>query len=198
MDASYPPFFENVVAEHIQEGLWMQKAIEGGEVPNGYIAEPEFWKFGWRWGFSKRARLADAADSNDACVAALEGVDALEWGAREKLFAELRDDASSRGEDWGLSDLLGYESSERAVRQSRARLRIIRAAARWRATGKVPDLPDPFGGRLLYEATGDGVRIWSRGEDGEDNGGAPRNGLDPWDIVIELKRPPASQDGADR
>ncbi|HUR38913.1 MAG TPA: hypothetical protein VM222_05445 [Planctomycetota bacterium] len=80
-------------------------------------------------------------------------------------------------------------SSERAMRERLAQLRLLRAGLRYRRTGELLDLDDPFGTKLRSAKSGDGMKFWSVGADGIDNGGVgeyrPRSGAD---IVLEARR----------
>jgi hypothetical protein len=61
-----------------------------------------------------------------------------------------------------------------------ARLRLLRSAAAYRATGGVLELVDPLGGKLLHKNENGKLKLWSVGTDGKDDGGAGS------DIVIEV------------
>lgn len=74
-----------------------------------------------------------------------------------------------------------------AHRAARALLRIVRAAAVYRATGEFPELDDPFGGKLLHRIENGKVKIWSVGKDGMDEGGhGTWNQPKAKDIVLEM------------
>ena len=80
-------------------------------------------------------------------------------------------------------------SSERMVRERLAQLRLLRLATRYRRTGELLDLGDPFDAKLKSAKSGDGMKLWSVGADGVDNGGTgewkPKAGAD---IVLEARR----------
>lgn len=57
------------------------------------------------------------------------------------------------------------------ARQFHARIRLVRAALVYRATGQVPALDDPFGTTLRWARDPGGLRLWSVGQDGVDGGG---------------------------
>jgi hypothetical protein len=65
-----------------------------------------------------------------------------------------------------------------------AKLRLLRAAAILLSTGTAPELADPFGGTLHYESSANGLKVWSLGQNGQDD-----NGVGGWndqdDIVLE-------------
>jgi hypothetical protein len=80
----------------------------------------------------------------------------------------------------------------RAHRQTLARLRLLRAAAIYRATGKISELEDPLGDKLRHSTDTVTMKFWSVGIDGTDHGGKGE-----WDspavpgttdIVIEVPR----------
>jgi hypothetical protein len=85
--------------------------------------------------------------------------------------------------------MVSLTGSNRAGRDKRAQLRLLRTAAQYRATGRLPDLDDPFGVRLLSSEQGGKVKVWSVGRDQVDDGGKgewkPNAGPD---IVLEFDR----------
>jgi hypothetical protein len=77
----------------------------------------------------------------------------------------------------------------RPVRERRAQLRLLRLAAHRKATGEVLALDDPFGTTLRHAVTPAGLKAWSVGEDGRDDGGAGDwEGRAGPDIVLEVPR----------
>jgi hypothetical protein len=63
-------------------------------------------------------------------------------------------------------------------------------AARYRATGELLELPDPFGDKLRNRLTDDALKLWSVGSEGKDHGGIGRFSLDGdgQDILLEVRR----------
>lgn len=57
------------------------------------------------------------------------------------------------------------------ARQRRAEVLLLRSAARYRGTGELPQLEDPFGDRLHHSESQDRMTFWSAGPDGNDDGG---------------------------
>src|SRR5262249_23615525 len=76
-----------------------------------------------------------------------------------------------------------------SFRECRAKLRLLRVAAHFRATGEVPDLDDPYGTKILSSRNGTHLKLWSVGADGIDDGGSgewrPSKGKD---IILEIER----------
>ncbi|HZE97282.1 MAG TPA: hypothetical protein VE981_09660 [Planctomycetota bacterium] len=83
----------------------------------------------------------------------------------------------------------GQASSERYIRDLLAQLRLLRVTTHYRRTGEQLVLPDSFGAQLMSAASGAGLKLWSIGADGVDNGGVGewRPKLGP-DIVLEARR----------
>jgi hypothetical protein len=65
-----------------------------------------------------------------------------------------------------------------------AGLRLLRVGARYRATGDVLPLKDPFGDKIRQTRTETRMRFWSLGADGVDHGGDPAR-----DLLIEVDHP---------
>jgi len=65
-----------------------------------------------------------------------------------------------------------------------ADLRILRIAARYRATGEVLPLKDPYGDAYRQTRTETRMKFWSVGLDGKDDGGDPDK-----DRVLEVDHP---------
>jgi hypothetical protein len=135
---------------------------------------------GWRFGFSQRIMIVDAADTYMGFLSPVIGES--RWphgGARpvEGPFGER--EACLRNPVLGIvfPTLSGPVDLER-----RAQLRLLRVAM-----GETAPLDDPFGGKIRS----DGGKVWSVGRDGMDDAGTgawvpPRKG----DIVLELRRKP--------
>jgi hypothetical protein len=80
-------------------------------------------------------------------------------------------------------------SSERPVRERLAQVRLLRVATRYRRTGEILYLDDPFDGKLKTAKSGEGLKIWSIGADGMDQGGKGTWKAQPGpDIVLEARR----------
>lgn len=75
---------------------------------------------------------------------------------------------------------LGWVELER-----KAEIRLLRAAARYPATGELIPIDDPFGGKLLFALAEADIKFWSLGNDGMDDGGTI-----PRDLVIQVERRP--------
>jgi len=79
--------------------------------------------------------------------------------------------------------------STKYARELRTELRLLQAAARWRATGQALDLADPFGDKLLHDEKDGTFRVWSVGPDGvDDHGDGEWKSGSGKDIVLQWKR----------
>jgi len=65
--------------------------------------------------------------------------------------------------------------------QRKAQLRLLRVAARYRATGELLPLKDPFGDQFRHAKGEHRTKFWSPGSDGRDDGGDAAK-----DLVIEV------------
>lgn len=102
------------------------------------------------------------------------------WADEARVLEEIR------GEIEDLKNPMLEDVEVEGSREARgilAVVRLLRMAARFRATGGLPDLDDPFGGRLSHAVEGGRARFWSRGRDGNDDGGTAVK-----DIVLEVTR----------
>ena len=149
--------------------------------------EASFW-IGWRYGFSDRLIAADAFEQ---LLEASKGMSAARRSPRPECLKAASEALSALMESRNpyLSAncyrfLHGVGSA-----QERARIRLLRVALHYRATGEILDLEDPFGGRLRHEVQGSRFKVWSVGPDGVDHGG-----IGGWsspsalDIVLEVER----------
>ena len=84
--------------------------------------------------------------------------------------------------------LPGLTSSHRAGRERRTHLRLLRVAARYRATGEILSLEDPFGTKLQTSETGGKLKVWGVGRDGVDDGGQGQWKIGNGDIVVEIEK----------
>lgn len=154
----------------------------------------------WRYGFSDRIVHAEAFDwwCEVAEGAAID--DTGSWGEVRAAHARLVQETGRQKNPLALFVPRRLHAASQ-VREWRAQLRLLRASARVLAGGRVPDLEDPFGVRLLHSEEAGRLRIWSVGPDGTDDGGDagaapswmrwPGPGSVPpsnKDIVIEVKK----------
>ena len=147
----------------------------------------------WRFGFSERLMIVDYFQSTLARNRLSAQSQGKPWKESQELQTEIwRQACDDRNPLTHL--LMGGKRSRPTrinhdfLRPTLARLRLVRMAAQYAATGKVPFLEDPFGDKLLSAQTGAEMRFWSIGGDGTDDGGIgewnPRVGQD---IVLKLQ-----------
>jgi hypothetical protein len=65
---------------------------------------------------------------------------------------------------------------------------ILRTAARFRGTGEILNLRDPFGENRIHSERDGRLRVWSVGKDGNDDGGSGEWKPQGKDIVLEIPR----------
>jgi hypothetical protein len=153
------------------------------------ILRAGFWTRG-RYAFSTRLMIVRSFDDLVEANEALARVASAPWTEERRIVTELK--ARYRHGSNPLSrSILAYADEDLASRPRRslARLRLLRIAAHYRATGEVLDLPDPFGDRLKHRVEGSRLQAWSIGAKQVDRDGAG-DFSEPGDrnIVIEVER----------
>jgi hypothetical protein len=157
----------------------------------------------WRYAFSRR--IADAEAFGRVVALAKKGA-AVQGQSRIDATEFMR---RLRNEERILADPLiqrGWRSRldvGAATRCTLARLRLLRVAVHYRATGEILELEDPLGKMLLHSINGNRLRVWTVWKDGVDDQGddAGVGWLKRWpfmgqgkpipyprDIVLEVER----------
>lgn len=144
----------------------------------------------WRYAFSQDLMVADASSWILLCVNVAVQLESKPWPEHLKEAETLR-----REMDKGRNPLAHYVNygnpwASSRVRHRRSQLRMLRVATRYWLDGSVTELPDPFGDKLRTIRTNTGLKVWSVGGDGIDNGG-----IGGWylsdqvpDIVLEISK----------
>lgn len=167
----------------VQERIYLGFCLSGN---GGADAAPAAGGPSWRHAFSSRLLLADLADRLDRRSANLVTAEAA--GSREVRKAieafqrEAHETAAPK-----LEGYFGAANTLEFVLLLKARLRLLRSGAHWKACGTKLMLQDPFGTTLSCRETPAGLRIWSVGRDGSDQGGVGtfRDGSD---VVVDVPR----------
>jgi hypothetical protein len=144
---------------------------------------------GWRFVFSERAMDADAFDRLLSSARQYSQTNSVGWQDAqelEKRVGEALLDSPANGRADGFSFLFTGLVRHRSCL---ARVRLLRAAARYLVTGQVLNYSDPFGGNLLHVQAGKSLKVWSVGPDGVDDGGdGDWDQSKGKDIVLEIHR----------
>jgi hypothetical protein len=143
----------------------------------------------WRYLLPTRLMLADAFEFYDRHVRRLLDSEKKSYLDMARNANQLyREREASKNpllySDGSVARELDWVGLERA-----AQFRLLRVAARYRATGEILQLNDPFGRDFIHSRTENRMRFWSLDRDGRDDGGEAGNGR--WDrtakdIVIEV------------
>ena len=143
----------------------------------------------WRAVFPKRLICADAYFTELDYLKQFAAADEKSWGTCQAVGSTTDLEIPKLRNPIARLTMVSLTGSNRAGREKRTHLRLLRAAAQYRATGRLPDLDDPFGVRLLSSEQGGKVKVWSVGRDQVDDGGKgewkPNAGPD---IVLEFDR----------
>jgi len=133
-----------------------QVELRGWGVPE----TPIDWHFGW----SLRFFLADGFLGADRICRDLDRRDGWPWPEARREWDAPRPASTERDNPIPSH----FESMEvpfdMSFRESLAKLRILRVAVRYRATGEILALQDPFGTSIQTRKTSSALRIWSAGD----------------------------------
>jgi hypothetical protein len=154
----------------------------------GLHADPEDQL--WRYGFSAHLMKAEAFDLIRGAVQRLHDADERTWAESRDLLKGLGAELAASRNPIVQTAPEEVLASDLAHRTQRARLRLLRLAARYKATGDLDDFDDPFGGKLQARRSEEALKAWSVGPEGSDHGGIGGFLLerDDRDIVIDVRR----------
>jgi hypothetical protein len=148
----------------------------------------------WQFAFSQKLLLSRYAELQYRMAEQVARGDESPWSDARRRTTEACDELAAarhpffdwKGNPGGRIDLV---PQHRAHLEYLAHFRLIRAAAGYLAEGKVPELDDPYGDKLRWAKAGAGVRLWSVGWDGVDQGGRGGwTGRNNPDIVLDVRR----------
>jgi hypothetical protein len=192
VDGGFPRRGHRVTLELVALGsllIYTGKTITPQAVGLGADPEASLWRFG----FSSRLMKADAFEKIADAVGRMSEADDGPWPESRDLLARLN--AELGGCPNPIARIAPDEilRSDVTHRGGRAQLRLIRTAARYRATGEILELEDPFGGKLRSRPDDDSIMLWSVGPQGRDHGGVgtfsvDAEGREEQDILLRLRR----------
>lgn len=135
----------------------------------------------WRFGFSDRLMAARAFEEALACAEEAEKVRSAPYARVARARGEIFQHLTSASNPLLRAQVRFLMDSDQILRASRARIRLLRLACALQA-GEALELEDPFGTTLRR----DGLKLWSLGRDGVDDGGAGEWSQTGKDIVLDL------------
>jgi hypothetical protein len=156
--------------------------------------EPSTWWMlarngGWRYGFSSQRMTLAAFEKRESYAQRTQNIDQMDFTTAKKETEAISAEAdSSENPMLRAVALPSLPKTLMKQRETRARLQLLRAGAGFLATGKVPEVTDPFGTNLFHAQDGAKVKIWSVGSDGRNDNGS--GGWTPGqpDMVLEITR----------
>jgi hypothetical protein len=173
--------FEFLEAEDLSGALRMNSRNN-----NYYGVHP--WE-GWKYGFSNRLMVANAIEEAMDYANAASQARNLPWREFSRIWDEMNKRMAESRNPVVREYVTRYAWVDVFARQVRARLRLLRVAVQFRATGEILDLEDPFGARLLHQGSGTHLTVWSLGKDGVDQGGSGQWKVDNGNnIVLDVER----------
>jgi len=183
--------FDKPALEDLDRGL---AVLEGSLPDHGQILKTESLLFGsladpsitGTWG-PQRFVFACAVEDGIRMMDRAAKTDAMPWGEAQKECQAMEAEMEA---SWNPIFKMATPSTTRThqtIRQRRAQIRMLRTAVHQRATGDLLDLDDPFGTKLKTAKSGTGLKVWSLGLNGIDDGGTGDWKGNEKDIVLELK-----------
>jgi len=188
-DQSFPRNGPIMVNESLFMGYTLLRCSGGADL-SALLGSGASGLYYWRYGFSARLAFASAFEQMHEMNQRAVASDDLPWPEEEKLISDLKQEVRSSKNPIVQMASPGTHHNGLYVRERKAQLRLLRAAAIWRTTGTCPEIDDPFGKKLLHSDKDGVLRVWSVGRDGSDHGAVgsfkPEAGKD---ILLEWKRP---------
>lgn len=155
---------------------------------NRFRANP-FDHLHWRYGFSRRLAEASAFERSLAWARLAAEAETQSWHAEGKAWRRILDEREASNGNVLVGFLMNREFlASSHQRTNKARIRLVRMASRFLATGEIVELDDPFGSRMGRQSREGKMAFWSIGEGGLDQEGKERGGLDRWAIRLEVGR----------
>jgi hypothetical protein len=193
LDRDFPSFHDSVKRDLLSYG----RLVESGGYSEAVeslcrarsVEPPGAWTYRvWRYGFSRRLMEADAVACEVSWFRRSAAAEQGSWALEREIVARNVAAAEALVARTGNGVLWRGWGGNRARREVRAQLRLIRTAFQDPATGEAVLLDDPFGGKIRTARTGSARLIWSAGKDGIDDGGTGEWRPVGRDIVLELRR----------
>jgi hypothetical protein len=186
LDREFPRVGPALINESLMGGIG---ALEGADSlsPQHILAHAR--AVGLKNGLSMRAVYADAFKEIHDHMRRAENLDRETFANASKETARIEAEVARSANPVVRMAFPSVSRSFIVNREALAHLRLVRAAAVFRVTGKVPELDDPFGGKLFHKIENGKVKIWSVGSDGTDHGGRGAwSGPRIEDIVLEMPK----------
>jgi hypothetical protein len=184
MDENFPALGPTLTNET------MTFAVDSERADSEYSFDEKMRVGAWRYGFSFQRMVLEGFEKTDAFDQRFRLMDQLHFTAARKEAEQMRAEVQASGNPLvRQGHIPSLTKTLTGNREARARLRLLRAATAFLATGETPSLTDPLGGDLFYSEAGGKLKIWSLGRDGEN-----QNGRGSWksvpgeDLVLEISR----------
>jgi hypothetical protein len=163
LDSTYPSAVPLWTNELLVLGYDLKKA-GGGSLGGSSVRASGLW----RYGLSTRIAAADAFLRSEEMVKI--------WMEQERRSWDPQQDPRQFNAQAPVNPFFDHALNRFMVGTGTCRfglvpLRLLRVAARFRATGEWLDLDDPLGDKLHHTIDGNRLKAWSVGPDGKDDGG---------------------------
>jgi hypothetical protein len=194
LESALPTFGEGMLNDTMMRGFRVLRTKTSEALLEEYGVHDKKLS-AWRQGFSDKLMMVKSYEIALRAAERMAEGDARSWSEARAATRDACLGIMSSGnpiatmEWWDSRSKLDLVPIQSVFRAGLARFRMLRAALEYRTEGLVPELDDPFGGKLRWSKSGRLLKIWSVGPDGIDGGGAG-----DWDtkgspdIVLQLGR----------
>jgi len=190
LDGSFPRNGHSMMNEAMAMGYECMKLNGNFDLSTVQVSRNIEWDYYlWRTFFPGRLICADAYFTELDYMKQFAAADEKSWAACQAVGSIADMEIRKLRNPIARLSMVSLTGSNRAGREKRTHLRLLRAAAHYRATGQLPVLEDPFGTKLLGSEQGGKVKVWSVGRDQFDDGGKGewKPNVGP-DIVLEFDK----------
>lgn len=160
LEALWPPMHWKREAALLQLG-WMFRREDQDNQAQVIYSNMERPRRQWRYFYSSRLQAAQHFFDAEDLARRASAFDGLPWLQARPELDRLSDEREKHPEPV-IQDLYAVTGSS-WIRDAQAAARLLRMACRYRATGEVVELEDPFGDRMRTSVNDGRLKAWSRG-----------------------------------
>jgi hypothetical protein len=143
---------------------------------------------GWRFAAFPQSTMLEAFEENDLFMDRYNKADQKDFSAAKRAMDAIAAEVAASPNPIVREFIPGMSRVVEVHRERLTMLRLVRAAALFRATGKTPAIEDPFGASLFFKEESGKARIWSVGPDGKNQNGVGNFDRGGPDMVLEIPK----------
>jgi hypothetical protein len=184
VERDFPTHTAALSNELLGIGMWV--LLQSSGEYEGWQARAK--QGGWRYAAFPQKTILDAFEQSEAFIQRFEKVDPTNYAAAKREMDAVSLETQNSPNPIVRETVPNLSRVMVARLEALTALRLVRAGALFRATGKMPSLKDPFGADLFFKQDAGGSKVWSIGSDGRNDNGSGEWGLFRPDVVLEIPR----------